>query len=214
MRVVMVLLIALAAASSSLAADRFTDPRGDVGDAPDVTAVTLSHDDRAVAIAVDFGSAPPLGYDEDYTDMLLVGIHTDEDLSRSDVEFWTGVHGVDLDRGLVVAAAGADSQVVGYADVTVEGTSVTLEIERALLGDPDEIAVAVAAGREYLDGEEMPGEGDFAPASGAYRHVLADDGGTPWLGPVVAGLGAAAAGAVVVLARRRSRRRHQPALAG
>jgi hypothetical protein len=218
MRIVTVLVVALLALPpTALASDRFADPRGDPdGDGPDISAVTLSHTDAVLTIAVDFASAPPLAYDEDeqYTDMLLIGIHTDDDLSRDDVEFFTGVHGVDLTRGMVVR--GGERGIVGSADVTVEGTTVTLEVERAVLEDPDAIAVEIAAGREYVDEDAGGGEGDVAPASGPHRYVLTDGGASSWLWPLVgSGLAAVAIAALVALTARRSvRRRRSGTLSG
>jgi hypothetical protein len=207
-RLIVLFLAVFAVPVAAFASDGFTDPRGDVsGDGPDITSVTLSHTDQILRIAVDFASTPPLGYDEDeqYTDTLLVGIHTDDDLGRDDVEFWTGVHGVDLTEAMVVRGE-AGSGVVGSADVAVEGAMVTLEVERGLLDDPDEVAVTVAAGREETD-EQAVGGGDQAPASGPYRYVLAD-GGDWWLWPLVAGGVAAAALAGFALVRgRRSAQR-------
>lgn len=212
MRAAAVLLVAsLALPAAALGSDRFTDPRGDAGgDGPDVTAVTVSHTPAAVRIAVDFAAAPPLGHDEraQYTDMLLIGIHTDDDLSRSDVEFWTGVHGVDLERGMVVRGPGPESQEVGSADVTVEGATVTLEIERAMLGDPEEIAVEVAAGREYVDEHAAGGgEGDVAPSSGPHRYALTDGSGWPWGWALVAAALVAGVGALWAVGSRRAIRR-------
>jgi len=207
MRLGIVSVVALLALSpTALASDRFSDPRGDAGDGPDITAVTLSHTDATVRIAVDFGSAPPLGYSEaeGYTDMLLVGIHTDDDLRQVDVEYWTGVHGVDLTRAMVVRPE--ERAIVGYADVSVDGSTVVLDVERALLEDPSEIAVQIAAGREYADETAAGrGGGDYAPASGAHPYALSGGGGPAWLRPLVAAAvaGAALAALVVLIVRRR-----------
>ncbi|HSC92175.1 MAG TPA: hypothetical protein VLB86_11025 [Gaiellaceae bacterium] len=198
------LVVLLTLPPAAFASDRFVDPRGDAGDGPDITAVTLSHTDAVVRIAVEFASAPPLGFSEDEqsTDMLLVGIHTDEDDRLQDVEYATGVHGVDLTRGTVVQATGSSWRKVGDADATVEGATVTLEVARALLADPDVIAVTVAAGRESAD-ESAGGGGDEAPASGPHRYVLADEGAPTWLAPlVVSGLAVLTLVALAVLTRR------------
>jgi hypothetical protein len=212
MRVATILLAAvLALAPAAFASDGFSDPRGDAGDGPDIVAVTLSHTGSTVTIAVELAATPPLSYDESegWTDMLLVGIHTDDDLSRTDVEFSTGVHGADLTSGTVVRGSGPDWQAVGTADVTVDGSTVVLELERSLLGDPDEIAIDVAAGREYVDDEAAGGGADGAPASGAFSYVLEDGGAPAWLWPVV-GIGAAGAlVALAVIAARRAARQHR-----
>ncbi|HXV34470.1 MAG TPA: hypothetical protein VD769_10720 [Gaiellaceae bacterium] len=209
MRVVTLLVAGLlVVATVALASGSFADPRGDAGDGPDITSVTLSHTSSTVTFAVTFASAPPLAFSESegYTDMLLVGIHTDDDLSRADVEFWTGLHGVDLTDAMVVQGAGPDWRRVGAADVTVSGSTVELELERGLLGDPDEIAVQVAAGRESATEDAAGGAADEAPASGAYAYAL-EDGGTPsWLWPAVgAGAAALVAGALLVALRGHGR---------
>jgi hypothetical protein len=212
MRVATLVLAALLALPPvALASDSFTDPRGDSGGGPDITSVTLSHTDSTVTIAVEFGSEPPLAFSESggYTDMLLVGIHTDDDLSRADVEFYTGVHGVDLANAMVVRGAGPSWERVGTADVTVSGSTVVLELRRELLGDPDAISVDLAAAREYLTEEAARGGADEAPGTGPYTYVLAGGGsGAPaWLWPAV-GVGAGAALvalALLVVARRPGR---------
>lgn len=215
MRIVAILLAAcFALPATALGADRFTDPRGDAGGVgPDVTAVTLSHTDTALTIAVEFANAPPLAFDEDerYTDMLLIGIHTDDDLGRADVEFYTGAHGVDLTRAPVVRAGSERPRAqVGTAEIDVDGATLEVTVERSLLDDPEEVAVSVAVGREYVAEDAAGGRGDEAPATGAFRHSLAEDGGSGWVWPVVAGgLAAAALAALIVVANRR-RRPHGP----
>lgn len=212
MRVATVLVAGLLAlAPVALASDAFTDPRGDSTGGPDITSVTLSHTDSTLTIAVEFASAPPLAFSESdgYTDMLLVGIHTDDDPSRDDVEFWTGVHGVNLTRAMVVRGEPSERGPVGTADVTVSGSTVALELERGLLGDPDEIAVTVAAGRESVADDAAGGGGDEAPATGPFTYVL-DAGGTPsWLWPVVGAGAAAALVALALIVARRPGRSHR-----
>lgn len=194
MRVVPVLLAAtIALAPVALASGGFDDPRGDASPGPDIVGVTLSHTDETLAIAVELAAAPPLGFDEEagYTDVLLVGIHTDDDLAQEDVEFWTGVHGVDPTEAMVVAAEPRGR--VGTAAVAVEGARVRLELDRALVGDSDEVAVSVAVAREYADGAEgFGGEPDLAPDEGAFAYALAGGDGPPWLWPLVGVVGGAA----------------------
>ena len=211
MRVVPLLVAtAIGLAPVALAAGAFTDPRGDATPGPDVVAVTLSHTGETLSIAVELASAPPLGYDagEQYTDMLLVSIHTDDDLRRQDVEYWTGLHGVDLTSARVVRAAPRGE--VGSADVTIDGATVTLALERALLDDPDEVAVSVAVARESVDeGAARDGVPDFAPDEGAFAYMLSDGGAPAWLWPLVVGLAGAALIAAGGLVLRRTVRRHR-----
>ena len=210
MRVILVLLAGtMALAPVALASDVLTDASGDATPGPDVVAVTLSHSDERLAIAVELASEPLLGYDEkaQYTDMLLIGIHTDDDLRREDVEFWTGVHGVDLTRATVVRSGSRGA--AGTADVTVDGATVTLELERALLDDPDEVAVSVAAAREYVDEGAGGGEPNFAPDEGAFAYTLVDGGASAWLWPLVTALAAVALGVFAGVTVRRSLRRRR-----
>jgi len=138
--------------------------------------------------------------------MLLVGIHADDDLALEDVEFWTGVHGVDPTEAMVVAAEPRGR--VGTADVTVEGAQVGLELDRALVGDPDEVAVSIAVAREYADGAERPGgEPDLAPDEGAFAYALAGGDAPPWLWPLVGVVGGAALFAAGAVTLRRMIRR-------
>lgn len=206
MRVAVFVSVALLALpSAALAADRLVDPRGDADGGPDIVGVTLTHSDSTLAIAVDFDSVPPLGFDEGerYTDMMLIGIHTDDDLSRGDVEFATGVHGVDL---TLAPVRSGNQGIVGAAEVTVTGPKVTLELERTLLGDPEEVAVEVAAAREYVAEEAARGgDGDAAPASGPHRYVLSGEDSSMWLWLAAAGLATGVLVAVVGLEARRHR---------
>jgi hypothetical protein len=209
MRIGALLMAALLVLSPvALASDTFTDPSGDSGGDPDITSVTLSHTDATLTIAVELGSVPPLTFSESdgYTDMLLIGIHTDEDLSRTDVEFWTGVHAVDITEAMVVRG-GSGRGVVGTADVSVSGATLALEVERDLLDDPNEIAVQVAVGRESAPEGAASGRGDEAPDSGSYAYVLGDDGAPAWLWPVV---GAAAAATIAGLVLLRALRPGRP----
>ena len=214
MRIVAILIAAIfALPATALGSDRFTDPPGDArGSGPDVTAVTLSHTDTALTIAVEFANAPPLAFDEGerYTDMLLIGIHTDDDLDRTDVEFYTGAHGVDLTRAPVVRAGSESPRArVGTADLAVDGATLSLTVERSLLDDPEEIAVAVAAGREYADEDAGGGGGDEAPATGAFSYSLTDGDTSAWVWPVlVGGVAAVALAALIVVVNRR--RPHGP----
>jgi hypothetical protein len=206
MRLATVLLAALLAlAPVAFASDTFTDPRGDSTGGPDITSVTLSHTDSTVTIAVEFASAPPLAFSDSdrYTDMLLVGIHTDDELGRADVEFWTGLHGIDLTEAMVVQGAGPDSERLGTAAVNVSGSTVALELERGLLGDPDTISVSVAAGREYVTEGATAGGGDEAPAAGPHTYVLDAGGSRSWLWPAAGAGSVAAVVALVLLAARR-----------
>ena len=183
MRIVALLMTALLALSPvALASDSFTDPSGDSGGDPDITSVTLSHTDTTVTIAVEFGSVPPLGFSESdgYTDMLLVGIHTDEDLSRRDVEFWTGVHAVDVTSAMVVRG-GSERGSLGppmcrsLARPWRSTSSATCSVT------PTRIGIQVAAGRESVSESAAVGRGDEARTPGPHAYMLGDGGRSFWM---------------------------------
>lgn len=205
MALVFAVVAALALPEAASASSRFGDAPGDAGDGPDIVGVALSHTDSALRIAVDFASSPPLRFDAQagYTDMLLVAIHTDDNFAANDVEFWTGAHAADLTRGLVVRGSGPSKQA-GTADVSVSGKTVTLELDRTLIGDPDKIAIRVGAGREHADPTAGDG-GDFAPAAGAYPYDLGGNGPPWWVWPFV-GIGAAGIALTGALLARHARR--------
>jgi hypothetical protein len=200
----------LALAPAAFASDSFTDPSDDSGGGPDIKSVTLSHTDSTVTIAVEFGSVPPLAFSESegYTDMLLAGIHTDHDLSRTDVEYWTGLHGIDLTRAMFVRGGVPNGAWPEPPTRPSPRATVELEVELDVLGDPDAIAVNVVAGRESLT-EGAAGGSDEAPAAGAHTYVLEDGGAPPWLWLVGGTAGVAAVVALVLLAARRPWRPHR-----
>lgn len=157
---------------------RYEDPVGDVagGSGPDIVAVTVSQPDPAsVSIRVEFASEPPLTNDlkAGWTDVLSFEIGTGPDgvTVTSDghpvADFWTGLHGVTLERasedGAILASEAGFLE--GAVDVTVDGPTATLTLTRESLGDPDRITFVVLAGRETED-DEASGEDLFPDYSG------------------------------------------------
>jgi len=120
-------------------------------------------------------------------------------------------HGVDLTRAPVVRAGIESPRAqVGTAALAVDGATLSVTVERSLLDDPDEVAVTVAAGREYVDEDAAAGGGDEAPATGAFGYSLTDGDASGWALPtVVGGVVAAALTALIVVVNRR-RRPHGP----
>lgn len=183
----------LAVPSVASASDRVIDPRGDSTDAPDITAVGVSHTDDALVVEVEL--AAPLRFSEEkqYTDMLMVMITTD-----AFVQFATGVHGADTTRA-PVTRTGVESGRVGTARVEVDGGTVRLAVTRQLLDEPDEVGVLVAAGREYSQEEAGRGRPDYAPTAAPLRHVLSAGSGPSAVWPLAAAALAAAGFALVML---------------
>jgi hypothetical protein len=182
--VVLAAALLLAGAGSAAAAETYQDPVGDAtGAAPDIVAVTIedSEDMPVVGISVEFASEPPLGTDEEtWTDVVFISLVTDPEtgpdgqpLSRvalvdPDADYTIGAHGVTLPQYL---EAGGHLVVSGgdlywfVVDVAVEGPTVTWNVDRKLIGDPDVLAFGVIAGVERDDATEeeydvFPDEGE------------------------------------------------------
>jgi hypothetical protein len=165
--------LVLTGAGSAAAAERYQDPVGDAtGAAPDIVAVTIEdpEDMPVVSVSVEFASEPPLDTDEEtWTDAVFISLVADPDtgpdgrpLSRvalvdPDADYTIGAHGVTLPQYL---EAGGHLVVSGgdlywfVVDVAVEGPTVTWNLDRKLIGDPDELAFGVIAGVERDDATE------------------------------------------------------------
>jgi hypothetical protein len=155
---------------------------GDVpgGIGPDIVAVTIGQPEASlVSFGVEFASDPPLTYDLETmsTDELHIGLATEPDAEIPDgYHRAIIVHGATLPRAVESGASMYDDTrpegeevLEEVIDVAVDGPTVTLTVERALLGDPDELAFFVVAmtegseeGAEPVydvcpDEEELPG---------------------------------------------------------
>jgi hypothetical protein len=89
------------------------------------------------------------------------------------------------------------------ADVTVAGKNVTLEVARALLGDPDQVAVQAAAGREYTE-ENAAGGGRRGAGVGPVPVRVGGQGAPSWLWPLI-GSGVAVGFALAAFALLKAR---------
>jgi hypothetical protein len=146
------------------------DPVGDVqgGEGPDIVSCSIAEPWQSlVSFTFEFAADPPLSYDVETmsTDELWVGLFTDPAaVFPDDVTHLLGVHGATLGEEAVTGATLWDaSQVEGdpvfwrVVDVEVEGPTLTLAVDRKLMGDPnpDEL---------YFVGMAFAGEvGDFCP---------------------------------------------------
>jgi len=150
--------------------DAVGDPLGGVG--PDIVAVTVSQPDpESVSIAIEFATAPPLGYDvaAGWTDMLMIFIATGPaGIVRMpdgsvDVDYVTGAHGANLEETLATGAPlnARDDLRMGAVKVAVDDANLTLTLTRTSLGDPERILFALAVGRE--GGAEEASGGDAFP---------------------------------------------------
>jgi len=141
----------------------YEDPRGDVaGTGPDLLACGVSEPwESLVSFTLEFASEPPLSYDLETmtTDDLWVALSTKPGpLFEGDMEYALIVHGATLPleettgSGLFDATASEGDEVFWrVVDVDVDGSTLTLAVDRKLVGDPDTIYFQVAVGSEGQD---------------------------------------------------------------
>lgn len=168
---------------SAVAAQRFSDPVGDVkgGPGPDLRAVFVTHSPSAVKFRVCFAKAPPLGASirEKWLDVLLIGLDVPpRGLRRGTngwfgLDYYVGLHGSEMSAILVRARPSKPSEprFVARSRVTISGSTLSFSVRREALGDPAWLEFVVAAGREILEGT-AGGGGDEAPARGAFHYQL------------------------------------------
>jgi hypothetical protein len=148
----------------------YEDPVGDVqgGRGPDIVSCSIAEPWQSlVSFTFEFASDPPLSYDVETmsTDELWVGLSTDPSaVFPDDITHILGVHGATLEEEAVAGATLWDaSQIEGdpvfwrVVDVEVEGPTLTLAVDRKLVGDPDDLYFVGIASAE---GQEV---GDFCP---------------------------------------------------
>lgn len=164
---------------------RVGDPAGDAagGVGPDILGFTISQPEGPlVSFGVEFVTDPPLTWDLDAesTDMLMIAISTQADAELpDDADYVIGAHGANLaesaDRGahLYATDGSGDGLLWQVVDVAVDGTKLTLTVDRHLLGDPDIVqAIAHAA----TEGPETAAGADACPDSGALTYTLSPRG--------------------------------------
>lgn len=153
------------------------DPVGDVPDGePDIVAVTVSEPWQSlVSISVEFAAGSSLGYDLEtmLTDELWVGLATTPEATAiEEFEYLLGVHGATLSSEVETGAAlfdttrpAGDEVLWRVVDVAVDGSAVTLFVDRKLVGDPDELYFFAAVSTDGEPGydicpdeDELPGE--------------------------------------------------------
>jgi hypothetical protein len=148
----------------------YEDPVGDVpgGEGPDFVSCSIAEPWQSlVSFTFEFAAEPPLSYDLETmsTDELWVGLTTDPAaVFPDDVTHLLAVHGATLEEEAVTGAtlwdaalADGDPVFWGVVDVEVEGTTLTLTVDRKLVGDPDDLYFVGVASAE---GQEV---GDFCP---------------------------------------------------
>ena len=148
----------------------YEDPVGDVpgGEGPDFVSCSVSEPWQSlISFTFEFAAEPPLSYDLETmtTDELWVGLMTEPvAVFPDDVTHILGVHGATLEKEAVSGAtlfdatrAEGDPVFWGVVDVEVEGATLTLAVDRKLVGDPEDLYFVGAVSAE---GQEV---GDFCP---------------------------------------------------
>ena len=149
----------------------YDDPAGDVTGGPDLIACGASEPwESLVSFRLEFASEPPLSYDLETmtTDELWVAVSTKPGpLFEGDIEYALIVHGATLPQeettgsGLYDATATDGNEVFWrVVDVEVDGSILTLTVDRKLVGDPEVLYFQTAVGSE---GEDESGGYDMCP---------------------------------------------------
>lgn len=153
------------------------DPVGDVlgGSGPDFVACGASEPfESLVSFTFEFAAAPPLSYDLETwsTDELFVAVspRADADFDEGDFEYALIVHGATLPSDAETGAGLYDStRAVGdevfwrVVDVAVDGSTLTLSVDRKLIGDPETVYFMAGASSE---GQEETTIYDICPDDG------------------------------------------------
>ncbi len=174
---------ATTATTGAVVTRAYRDPVGDVSPGqPDLTALRISGDARTIRVAFRFASAPPLGTSaaEGWTDMLLMGIDVPPIGAPPTPSGWVsldyalGMHGVDdravfraMQPGLGTGAGAGGAPGLRTLRSRVAGREISIELPRALIGEPAYFAFQAAAGRE---GGDESGQGDSLPDQGTLRY--------------------------------------------
>jgi hypothetical protein len=161
---------------------RIEDAVGDTGTGkgPDIVALAVSQPEGPlVSFSVEFASDPPLTWDLEAasTDMLMIAIATQAGAELpGEADYVIGAHGANLTETAETGAhlyttdGPGDGLLWQVVDVAVDGTTVTLTLDRHLLGDPEALtAVAHAA----VEGPEEAAAADACPDTDALAITLA-----------------------------------------
>lgn len=162
----------------------YRDPFGDVTPGePDLTAVRISNDARTIHLEFQFAGAPPLSASakEGWTDMLLMGIDVPPIGSKPTPGGWMGLDYALGMHGIAPRAVFRDMHAEGPQVATlpsrISGSTITIDLPRARIGNPAWFDFNVAVGRE--GGDEIGGAsggGDIIPATGTARYRLSTAG--------------------------------------
>lgn len=170
--ILLAVALVLASWSSVIAEQRYEDVIGDaVGDAPDITAVTVAEPENepTIRFTIEFAADRPFGTDmETWTDVVFVLMsaepETDEQGILSRDVHTTGTHGVTLDHQAETGAfLVTDADMYWYVvDVEADGPELSFTFDRKLLEFyPIDLYWQVLVGVERE--EPVEDEGDVYP---------------------------------------------------
>jgi hypothetical protein len=144
----------------------YKDPVGDVpAGAPDLVSCAISEPWQSlVSFTFEFAAEPPLSYDVESmtTGEFWVGLTTNPAaVFPDDITHILGVHGATLEEEAVTGATLFDTSLAEgdptfwrVVDVEVEGATLTLAVDRKLIGDPEDLyflGLAAAEGQDGVD---------------------------------------------------------------
>lgn len=145
------------------------DPVGDVagGSGPDFVACGVSEPwESLVSFTFEFAAEPPLSYDLETwsTDELFVAVspRADADFLKGDFEYALIVHGATLPSDAETGSglydstrAEGDEVYWRVVDIAVDGSTLTLSVDKKLIGDPDTVYFMAGASREGQEETEV-----------------------------------------------------------
>lgn len=157
--------VALAAAGPAAGGQEHSDPVGDSGGAPDITAMTVAHTARGtVTFTFDFANNPSFGDDE----LVVLALDTDQNratgMSGGDGTDYFVAYGLGANTALVFRAP---ETLVGPATSTLANGKLTISFEKSQIGNPKAFDFVAFS-------EKGEGDADFdaCPDSGWHTYSL------------------------------------------
>ena len=204
---------ALLAVPSALADRSYSDPAGDSGAAPDITAVSVGHDAAGLVTLTVTTNQPTLA-----ADAWLWGF-IDADLNPS-----TGmpVHGLGADHFFLADADGGVIFHMNASGFTIDFDStftasyaagtLTARFQRSELGQSERFSFVVEADQDDAEGNTIAA--DFAPDGAPYEYSFAQAPLVVTVGKPAAASGQPVAGKAFAVSAAVTRSDGQPATAG
>ena len=205
--------LALLAVPGALADSSYSDPSGDSGGAPDITAVSVRHDAAGLVTLTVTTNQPTLAPDAIFWGFI------DADANAS-----TGlpVRGLGADHFFLADAEGGVLAHVRGGGFTFDFAStfrasyadgkLTANLQRSELGTSERFVFVVEADQEDADGNTLAA--DFAPDGAPYEYSFAQAPLVVTLGKPAAATGRPSAGKAFAVSAAVRRSDGQPATAG